>query len=105
MKCPKGLYLVKHSAQPGGLGTERALSRSYYLGDEMNPKKVYGSDTLIGVTLVEGIYDPQFKGSCGPQSMTPLFSCFQGAAPAACVVWCAGHAMRTATSTRPPAQW
>ena len=26
-----------------------------YLGDEMNPKRVYGSYTLIGILVVEGI--------------------------------------------------
>ena len=29
------------------------------LGDEMNPKRVYGSYTLMGIIVVR-VYDPQF---------------------------------------------
>ena len=31
-----------------------------YLGDEMNPKRVYGSYTLLGVIVVR-VYDPSFR--------------------------------------------
>ena len=35
------------------------LDNTTFLGDEMNPKRVYGSYTLMGIIVVR-VYDPQF---------------------------------------------
>ena len=38
-------------------------------GDEMNPERVYGSYTLMGVIVIEGIYDPSFRVHLVPKVM------------------------------------
>ena len=47
------------------LGTDSELN----LGDEMNPKRVYGSYTLIGIIVVR-IYDPDFSVHFVPKEGT-----------------------------------
>ena len=39
------------------------------LGDEMNPKRAYGSYTLIGIIVVMGINYPNFRVHLVPKDM------------------------------------